>query len=73
MVKRRQSQRINLPANFGSEDMPSMPSLPTQYREVPPSRDGRPPGSSSGRTLNLDPRALQDPNLRPEKCRCLKL
>ncbi|KAF2739102.1 hypothetical protein EJ04DRAFT_485510 [Polyplosphaeria fusca] len=70
MVKRRYSQRItNLPDNYLADapPMPSMPQVPSKYRDAPPSRDGRPPGSSDGRRLRIDERALRDPNLRAEQ------
>lgn len=71
LVKRRYSQRITqLPADFGNgAPMPAMPQIPSQYRNAPPpSRDGRPPGSSDGRALEVDMKALQDPNLVPNQC-----
>jgi hypothetical protein len=71
LVKRRYSQRITqLPADFGNgAPMPAMPQLPAQYRVAPPSRDGRPPGTSDGsRALQVDMRALRDPDLVPEQC-----
>ena len=69
LVKRRYSQKLQLPADFGGNDLSSMPSIPQQYRDVPPSRDGRPPGSSDGRSVKVDLKALRDPNLRPEQCK----
>jgi exocyst complex component 8 len=71
LVKRRYSQRITtLPNDFaaGAPPLPDMPQIPSQFRQAPPSRDGRPPGSSDGRELKVDMRALRDPNLRPEQC-----
>lgn len=72
LVKRRYSQKITqLPSDFGNgAPMPDMPQIPSQYRDAPPSRDGRPPGSSDGRALKINVKALQDPNLRPEQCKC---
>ncbi|KAF2265771.1 hypothetical protein CC78DRAFT_567346 [Lojkania enalia] len=70
LVKRRYSQRITqLPSDFnaGAPPMPAMPQIPSQYRNAPPSRDGRPPGSSDGRVLKVDVKALGDPNLRHEQ------
>ncbi|KAF2188373.1 hypothetical protein K469DRAFT_703883 [Zopfia rhizophila CBS 207.26] len=70
LVKRRYSQRImQLPTDFNAEapSLPMMPQIPSQYRNAPPSRDGRPPGSSDGRSLKVDMKALRDPNLRPEQ------
>lgn len=70
LVKRRYSQRITqLPSDFGNgAPMPDMPQVPSQFREAPPSRDGRPPGSSDGRGIKVDKRALEDPSLRPDQC-----
>ncbi|ORY18997.1 Cullin repeat-like-containing domain protein [Clohesyomyces aquaticus] len=68
LVKRRYSQRITqLPSDFGAgaPPMPSMPQVPNKYRDAPPSRDGRPPGSSDGRAFKVDMKAIRDPNLRP--------
>ncbi|KAF2197175.1 hypothetical protein GQ43DRAFT_425113 [Delitschia confertaspora ATCC 74209] len=70
LVKRRYSQKITqLPTDFlsGAPPLPDMPQIPSEYRQVPPSRDGRPPGSSDGRALKVDMNALRDPNLRPEQ------
>jgi hypothetical protein len=72
LVKRRMSTRFtNFPTDFGAgaPPMPSMSGLTTQYTNQPPSRDGRPPGSSDGQRVKVDERALRDPNLRPELCR----
>jgi hypothetical protein len=70
LVKRRYSQKITtLPGDFGNgEPMPQMPKMPAQYRERSQTREGRPPGSSNGRALQVDPRALRDPNLEVERC-----
>lgn len=71
LVKRRYSQRITqLPSDFGNgAPMPDMPAIPNQFREEPPpSREGRPPGSSDGRGIKVDKRALEDPNLRADQC-----
>ncbi|KAF2121537.1 Cullin repeat-like-containing domain protein [Lophiotrema nucula] len=68
LVKRRYSQRITqLPSDFGAgaPPLPGMPQIPAKYRDQPPpSRDGRP--STSGRKLEVDMRALEDPGLRAE-------
>ena len=71
LVKRRYSQKITaLPADFGNgAPMPALPQIPSQFRDAPPSRDGRPPGSSDGRGLRVNPKALQDPNLQADKCK----
>lgn len=72
MVKRRYSQRIpQLPPDFGNgAPMPDMPQIPSQYRQAPPSRDGRPPGSSDGRSLKVDVKALRDPYLKADDRMC---
>lgn len=70
LVKRRYSQRITqFPTDFsaGAPPLPSMPKIPSQYANQPPSRDGRPPGSSDGHRLKVDMKALRDPNLMPEQ------
>ncbi|PSN62160.1 hypothetical protein BS50DRAFT_578015 [Corynespora cassiicola Philippines] len=68
LVKRRYSQRVTqLPSDFGNgEPMPDLPQIPSQFRP-PPSRDGRPPGTSDGRGLKVDMKALRDPNLNTEQ------
>jgi hypothetical protein len=70
LVKRRYSQKITtLPADFGNgAPMPAMPQIPSQFRDAPPSRDGRPPGSSDGRALKVDPRILREPDLKADQC-----
>ncbi|KAF2873425.1 exocyst complex subunit [Massariosphaeria phaeospora] len=69
LVKRRYSQRIpQLPSDFGNgAPMPELPQIPSQFRDLPPSRDGRPPASADGRALQVDVKVLRDPNLRPEQ------
>lgn len=70
LVKRRYSQKITaLPSDFlNAANMPDMPQIPSQYRDQSQTRDGRPPGSSEGRVLRVDMKALRDPNLRAEQC-----
>lgn len=70
LVKRRYSQKITtLPSDFGNGGpMPDMPQIPSQFRDKSQQRDGRPPGSSDGRALRVDMKALRDPNLRAEQC-----
>ena len=70
LVKRRYSQKITtLPSDFlNGAGMPDMPQIPSQYRDRSQPRDGRPPGSSDGRALRVDMKALRDPNLRAEQC-----
>ncbi|KAF2744234.1 hypothetical protein M011DRAFT_449702 [Sporormia fimetaria CBS 119925] len=65
LVKRRYSQKITqLPSDFGyGEPMPSMPQIPSQYRNPPPDRDRRPSAVGEGRGIELDMKALQDPDL----------
>ncbi|KAF1846579.1 uncharacterized protein K460DRAFT_406777 [Cucurbitaria berberidis CBS 394.84] len=69
LVKRRYSQKITaLPSDFlNAATMPDMPQIPSQYREKSQTREGRPPGSSDGRVLKVDMKALRDPNLRAEQ------
>jgi len=72
LVKRRYSQKITqLPSDFENGVlMPDLPPIPTQFRDLPPpSRDGRPPGTSDGRTFKPDRRQLADDNLKPDLCR----
>lgn len=72
LVKRRYSQKVTtLPGDFpgNGAPMPQMPQMPSQFRERSQTREGRPPGSSNGpRMLQVDPRALRDPNLKVEQC-----
>ncbi|KAH7116074.1 Cullin repeat-like-containing domain protein [Dendryphion nanum] len=69
LVKRRYSQKVpTLPPDFGNgAPMPALPQMPAQFRNAPPSRDGRPQGPSEGRSIQVDKRALEDPNLRPDQ------
>ncbi|KAF2228448.1 hypothetical protein EV356DRAFT_538087 [Viridothelium virens] len=72
LVKRRYSTRFNAIPQDGAPPLPGLPGLPqmpTQYKNQPPppSRDERPPGSSSGQRIAVESRALRDPNLQPEK------
>ena len=71
LVKRRYSQKITqLPSDFGNGmPMPDLPQIPAQFREAPPSRDGRPPGSSDGRTFKPNRQQLADDNLKPDQCK----
>jgi hypothetical protein len=67
LVKRRYSQKITtLPRDFGNGA--PMPQMPAQYRDKSKTREERPPGSSDGRALKVDMRALRDPGLRVEQC-----
>jgi hypothetical protein len=71
LVKRRYSQKLQLPTDFGNGELGQLPQIPTQYRELPPSRDGRRPSAapdSGGQMIRVDMNALRDPNLRPEQC-----
>ncbi|KAK0112788.1 exocyst complex component exo84 [Cadophora gregata] len=68
LVKRRYSTRFNnLPADYdaAAPPVPSMPSLPNQF--APPNDRGRGPSPGRGPGLNVDVKALRDPNLRPEQ------
>lgn len=71
LVKRRYSQKITqLPSDFGNGmPMPDLPQIPAQFREAPPSRDGRPPGGSEERSFRPDRRLLADDNLKPDQCK----
>lgn len=73
LVKRRYSQKITqLPSDFGNGmPMPDLPQMPAQFRQAPPSRDARPPGSSDGRSFKPDRRQLADDNLKPDQCKPL--
>ncbi|KAL2164708.1 hypothetical protein VTH06DRAFT_3 [Thermothelomyces fergusii] len=80
LVKRRYSSRFNnLPADFDPTQNP-VPPLPNldQYVQAqaqaqaqdsrpPPSREGRGEGGSGGVAIQVDVRALRDPNLVPEQ------
>ncbi len=81
LVKRRYSTRFNnLPADFDptANPVPSLPSLDKyargqdRDRRAPPSRGGRDDigsggGGGGGSGLQMDVRALRDPNLVPEQ------
>lgn len=76
LVKRRYSQKVTTnPPDF--RDRAPMPQMPVQYRqEREPSQTREPrqqgmsnaPNGSNGRALQVDPRALRDPNLKVEQC-----
>lgn len=71
LVKRRYSQKLQLPTDFGNGELGQLPPIPSQYRDVPPSRDGRRPSAApdpGGQMIRVDMNALRDPNLRPEQC-----
>jgi hypothetical protein len=71
LVKRRYSQKLQLPTDFGNGELGQLPQIPSQYRELPPSRDGRRPSAApdvGGQMIRVDMNALRDPNLRPEQC-----
>ncbi|KAE8441004.1 exocyst complex component exo84 [Mollisiaceae sp. DMI_Dod_QoI] len=68
LVKRRYSTRFNnLPSDFDATapPVPSVPSLPNQYATT--NDRGRGPSPARGPGLNVDMKALRDPNLRPEQ------
>ncbi|KAH7417937.1 Cullin repeat-like-containing domain protein [Cadophora sp. MPI-SDFR-AT-0126] len=68
LVKRRYSTRFNnLPTDYNAAapPVPSMPSLPSQF--AAPNERGRGPSPGRGPGLNVDVKALRDPNLRPEQ------
>lgn len=68
LVKRRYSTKLGTdwPTNFNAAapPVPSLPQIPSQFAVKPPSRDEQP----TGQRLKYDPKALADPNLRPEQC-----
>lgn len=70
LVKRRYSQKImQLPSDFpgSGAPMPDMPQIPSQFRDKSQTRDARPDRSVDGRGLQVDMRALRDPNLQAEQ------
>ncbi|RMZ72604.1 exocyst complex component exo84 [Pyrenophora seminiperda CCB06] len=73
LVKRRYSQKVTaLPGGFSGNGapLPQLPQMPAQFRERSQTREVRPPGSSGDngpRVLQVDPRALRDPNLKVEQ------
>ena len=74
LVKRRYSQKVTqLPADFGAGmPMPDLPQIPAQFRDAPPSRDGRddrPLDGTDGRAFKPDRRQLADDNLKPDQCK----
>jgi hypothetical protein len=71
LVKRRYSQKLQLPTDFGNGEVGALPQIPSQYRDAPPVRDGRRPSAApdaGGQMIRVDMQALRDPNLRPEQC-----
>lgn len=70
LVKRRYSQKLQLPTDFGNGELGALPQIPSQYRDAPPTRDARRPSATpDGPALRVDMNALRDPNLRPEQCK----
>ncbi|KAF2787602.1 hypothetical protein K505DRAFT_421667 [Melanomma pulvis-pyrius CBS 109.77] len=68
LVKRRYSQKLQLPTDFGNGELGALPQIPSQYRDAPPTRDARRPSATpDGPALRVDMNALRDPNLRPEQ------
>ena len=68
LVKRRYSTRFNnLPTDFDATapPVPSLPSIPNQYAGSKDRGRGPPPGKSQG--IDVDVKALNDPNLRPDR------
>lgn len=73
LVRKRYSSRFNQPIDLSAE-APPVPSLPTstqQYedRDAPNGREA--PQTGSSQPLNVDLKALRDPNLPVDKCRNL--
>ncbi|KAF2754602.1 hypothetical protein EJ05DRAFT_541167 [Pseudovirgaria hyperparasitica] len=70
LVKRRYSTRFTQMPDFngdGVPPMPSVPAIPKQSMQPPPSRDGRASAGEGEKKIRVDPKALRDPNLRPEQ------
>jgi hypothetical protein len=69
LVKRRYSQKVmQLPSDFGNgAPMPDLPAIPQQFRDKSQTREGRPPPDANGRNLQVEMRALRDPNLQAEQ------
>jgi hypothetical protein len=67
-VKRRYSTRFALTQDFtaGPAQLPTIPSIPSQFAVQPPSRDGNQGGG--GQRVKVDVKALRDPSLQPEQC-----
>ncbi|TLD37968.1 hypothetical protein E2P81_ATG03643 [Venturia nashicola] len=67
LVKRRYSTKLGTdwPTDFsaGAPPVPSLPQIPSQFAVQPPAKDDQ----SSEQRLKVDPKALADPNLRPEQ------
>lgn len=68
LVKRRYSTKLGTdwPTDFsaGAPPVPSLPQIPSQFAVKPPSKDE----PLTGQRLEFNPKALADPNLRPEQC-----
>ncbi|KAJ4346077.1 exocyst complex component exo84 [Ascochyta clinopodiicola] len=72
LVKRRYSQKImQLPSDFpgAGGPMPDLPQMPSQFRDKSQTRDPCPDRSADARGpgLQVDMRALRDPNLQAEQ------
>ncbi|KAF9694422.1 hypothetical protein EKO04_007474 [Ascochyta lentis] len=70
LVKRRYSQKVmQLPTDFpgAGAPMPDLPQMPSQFRDRSQARDPRPDRSTDARGLNVDMRALRDPNLHADQ------
>lgn len=63
LVKRRYSTRFNQVEEGLAPPVPALPGA-----SVPGSRDGKLPGSSEGKKVEVDLKALGDPNFRSEQC-----
>ncbi|KAI9051643.1 hypothetical protein LZ554_004685 [Drepanopeziza brunnea f. sp. 'monogermtubi'] len=69
LVKRRYSTRFNNAPSDYNAAAPPVPSIPTLPRQIAPPKDrgGRGPSPGRGPGLNVDVKALRDPNLRPDQ------
>jgi hypothetical protein len=71
LIQRRYSTRFaTLPSDFDATapPLPSLPKIPSSFAVQPPSRDGP---LSSGTRVKIDVKALSNPNLKPDQCRCI--
>ena len=71
LVKRRYSTRFNQLPDFsaGAPPIPGLPQIPPQFGSSRGPSPRRPGTASTSGPIDLDLKALQDPNLKPEQCR----